>query len=68
MGPVWDFDITMGDYWGSWCSWFFNSGGSNGEFWWFKLLGNKYPLVPKGTKAWYNYGTGDTSFKNELKC
>ena len=68
LGPVWDFDITMGDWWGPWNAWYFNNGGSNGDFWWFKLLGNKYPEIPKGGTAWYNYGPGDSLFKNELKC
>ncbi len=31
-------------------------------------MGNKFPVVAKGTTAWYNYGPGDSLYKNELKC
>ncbi|MCX6352153.1 MAG: CotH kinase family protein [Bacteroidetes bacterium] len=68
LGPGWDFDITFGNYWASWSSWFFNNGWCNSDFWLFKLMGNKYPIIPKFTTAWYNYGPGDTSFRNNVKC
>ena len=68
LGPVWDFDNSFGSLYNNRFAWFFNSGYSNADFWWMKLLGNKYPMIPKSTTAWYNYGPGDTSFTNKLKC